>query len=77
MDAVIKKLMPDADVALPKDGRPSEAEVEAAVRVLLRWTGDNPDREGLVDTPRRVMKAYREMFGGYDLSPEEELCRTF
>lgn len=77
MDAVIKKLIPDTKVSSPKADRPSEAEVEAAVRVLLRWTGDNPDREGLIDTPRRVMKAYREMFGGYDLSPEEELGRTF
>jgi GTP cyclohydrolase I len=51
--------------------------VLAAVRTLLRWSGDNPDREGLVDTPRRVMKAYREMFGGYDQSPEEELGRIF
>jgi GTP cyclohydrolase I len=78
MDAVIKKLMPEADFRdrLETD-RPSEAEVEAAVRVLLRWTGDNPEREGLVDTPRRVMKAYREMFNGYDLSPAEELGRTF
>jgi GTP cyclohydrolase I len=78
MDAVIKKLMPEADFRdRPEIDRPSEAEVEAAVRVLLRWTGDNPDREGLVDTPRRVMKAYREMFNGYDLSPAEELGRTF
>jgi GTP cyclohydrolase I len=78
MDAVIKKLIPDVLPAIGSaENRPSEAEVEAAVRVLLRWTGDNPDREGLVDTPRRVMKAYREMFGGYDLSPAEELGRTF
>ena len=78
MDAVIKKLLPDADFRdRTETNRPSEAEVEAAVRVLLRWTGDNPDREGLIDTPRRVAKAYREMFGGYDQSPEEELGRTF
>jgi GTP cyclohydrolase I len=57
--------------------RPSEAEVEAAVRTLLRWTGDNPDREGLLDTPKRVTKAYREMFSGYDKDPAEELGRTF
>ncbi len=70
MDAVIKKLLPDADFRdRTETNRPSEAEVEAAVRVLLRWTGDNPDREGLIDTPRRVAKAYREMFGGYDQSP--------
>jgi len=78
MDALIKKFLPEGNLtaATPTD-RPSEAEVEAAVRVLLRWTGDNPDREGLIDTPQRVMKAYREMFNGYDQSPEEELGRTF
>ena len=57
--------------------RPTQTEVEAAVRTLIRWTGDNPDREGLLDTPRRVAKAYREMFGGYDMSPADELGRTF
>lgn len=78
MDAVIKKLMPQSDyLDRPVVDRPTEAEVEAAVHTLLRWTGDNPDREGLKDTPRRVAKAYREMFGGYDMSPAEELGRTF
>ena len=78
MDAVIKKLMPQAKLSeKPTTDRPSQDEVEAAVRVLLRWTGDNPDREGLIDTPRRVAKAYREMFGGYDMNPAEELGRTF
>ena len=47
------------------------------MRVLLRWAGDDPDREGLLDTPKRVAKAYREMFGGYDMCPAEELGRTF
>ena len=77
MDAAIKRLLPDPGDDSRQSDRPTEAEVEAAVRVLLRWTGDNPDREGLIDTPRRVMKAYREMFNGYDLSPSEELGRTF
>ena len=61
----------------PVTDRPSQEEVEAAVRTLLRWTGDNPDREGLVDTPKRVAKAYREMFSGYDQCPADELGRTF
>ena len=61
----------------PVTDRPTQAEVEAAVSVLLRWTGDNPDREGLIDTPKRVAKAYREMFSGYDQSPADELGRTF
>jgi GTP cyclohydrolase I len=78
MDAVIKKLMPNVpNVETRALSRPSEAEVEAAVRTLLRWTGDNPDREGLLDTPKRVTKAYREMFSGYDKDPAEELGRTF
>ncbi|ODT32056.1 MAG: GTP cyclohydrolase I FolE [Kaistia sp. SCN 65-12] len=77
MDAVIKKFSsPAPQPAKPAD-RPSQAEVEAAVRVLLRWTGDDPDREGLVDTPKRVAKAYREMFSGYAMDPADELGRTF
>ncbi len=78
MDAAIKKLMPQsAYMEKPVTNRPSQAEAEAAVRVLLRWTGDDPDREGLVDTPKRVAKAFLEMFGGYDKCPAEELGRTF
>ena len=50
---------------------------EDAVRTLLRWAGDNPGREGLLDTPRRVVKAYSDWFGGYALDPEEYLSRTF
>ena len=78
MDAVAKKAMPpSAYLDKPVPNRPTQAEVEAAVGVLLRWTGDDPAREGLIDTPRRVAKAYREMFGGYDMNPAEELGRTF
>ncbi|MEO3999007.1 GTP cyclohydrolase I FolE [Mesorhizobium sp. CAU 1732] len=61
----------------PVTDRPSQEEVEAAVLTLLRWTGDNPEREGLLDTPKRVAKAYREMFQGYDMCPADELGRTF
>ena len=75
MDAVIKKLHEHDD--LVADSRPSQAEVEAAVRTLIRWAGDNPEREGLQDTPKRVAKAYKELFGGYDEDPEEILGRTF
>jgi GTP cyclohydrolase I len=78
MDAIIRNsFSPVETVASAPSERPSQAEVEAAVRVLLRWTGDNPNREGLIDTPKRVAKAYREMFGGYDMNPAEELGRTF
>jgi GTP cyclohydrolase IA len=81
MDAVVKNFPPRAD-GTPPDRRhaaprPSQAEVEDAVRVLLRWTGDDPGREGLIDTPARVAKAYREMFEGYDKDAAEELGRTF
>ena len=57
--------------------RPSEDEAQAAVRTLIRWAGDDPTREGLLDTPKRVAKAYRELFGGYDADPREYLERTF
>lgn len=57
--------------------RPGQAEVEAAVRILLRWTGDDPEREGLVDTPNRVARAYREFFAGYDEDPKAILTATF
>src|SRR5256884_1744690 len=57
--------------------RPSRVEAEAAVRTLIRWAGDNPDREGLVGTPDRVVRAYQEFFSGYDDDPREMLRRTF
>ena len=57
--------------------RPSRAEAEAAVRTLIRWAGDDPTREGLIDTPKRVVKAYEEWFGGYDEDAEAMLARTF
>ena len=73
MDAVIKKL--SRDISAPK--RPTEEEAEAAVRTLIAWAGDDPAREGLRDTPRRVVAAYREFFKGYEESPLEALSRTF
>jgi GTP cyclohydrolase I len=57
--------------------RPTEEEALAAVRTLIEWAGDDPDREGLLDTPRRVIKSYRELFAGYDADPREYLERTF
>ncbi|QGM99023.1 GTP cyclohydrolase I FolE [Methylocystis parvus] len=57
--------------------RPSRDEAEAAVRTLLRWAGDDPDREGLLETPRRVVKAYEEFFKGYNETPDEVLSRIF
>ena len=57
--------------------RPSREEAEAAVRTLLRWAGDDPAREGLMDTPKRVAKAFEDWFSGYDQDPEDYLKRTF
>ncbi len=57
--------------------KPSRAEAEEAVRTLLRWAGDDPDREGLRGTPDRVVRAYEEFFSGYHLDPKEFLARTF
>ena len=56
---------------------PTQAEAEDAIRVLLRWAGEDPTREGLVDTPKRVAKAYRDWFSGYALDPADYLRRTF
>lgn len=57
--------------------KPTEEEALAAVRTLIEWAGDDPDREGLLDTPRRVIKAYRELFSGYEANPRDYLERTF
>lgn len=57
--------------------KPSREEAEAAVRTLIAWAGDNPDREGLIDTPGRVARAYEEFFEGYQEDPFKELSRTF
>jgi GTP cyclohydrolase IA len=58
-------------------GRPSRAEAEEAVRTLIRWAGDDPEREGLLGTPDRVVRAFREYFTGYDDDPVALLQRTF
>ncbi len=65
------------EVTTADSARPTREEAEAAVRVLLRWAGDDPDREGLLDTPARVVRAYGEFFSGYGVDPEEFLQRTF
>ncbi len=66
----------DADL-YSKSARVMREEVEDAVRKLVTWAGDDPDREGLVDTPRRVVKAYEEFFSGYQVDPTDYLERTF
>ena len=57
--------------------KPTREDAEEAVRTLICWTGDNPDREGLIETPKRVVKAYEEFFEGYNMDPEEVLTKTF
>lgn len=57
--------------------RPDQVEAEEAVRTLIRWAGDDPEREGLLDTPSRVLRAYNEWFAGYAQDPAEFLVRTF
>jgi GTP cyclohydrolase I len=57
--------------------KPTQADAEAAVRVLIEWAGDDPQREGLLDTPARVARSYRELFEGYAIEPRAYLERTF
>lgn len=61
----------------PVNSKPTRDQAEAAVRTLLSWAGDDPSREGLIDTPKRVVKAYEEWFAGYLMDPSEYLKRTF
>ena len=90
MDAVLKPFAKAPDTAekrplsdhvraapKPVEPRPSRAEAEAAVRMLIAYAGDDPSREGLLDTPKRVVGAYEEVFGGYRECPAELLERTF
>ena len=66
---------PDEDV---EDGKPPvPAEVQEAVRTLIRWAGDDPTREGLLDTPKRVARAFEDWFSGYAMDPDDYLARTF
>jgi GTP cyclohydrolase IA len=73
MDDMVKTL----DMKKTANDRPSRAEAEAAVRVLIRWAGDDPAREGLLDTPKRFAKAYESLFSGYHKDPGDDLERVF
>ena len=68
---------PKKKVKLAFEKKPSREEAEEAVRTLIKWAGDNPKREGLLDTPKRVVKAYEEFFIGYKESAKEYLSKTF
>ncbi|MBN8872234.1 MAG: GTP cyclohydrolase I FolE [Rhodospirillales bacterium] len=67
----------DRSATAATDSRPTREEAEAAVRTLLRWAGDDPTREGLIDTPKRVTRAFEEFFVGYGVDPVALLERTF
>ena len=73
MDSIVtKKILKDA-----LKQKVSRKEAEEAVKTLIKWAGDNPNREGLKETPKRVINAYEEFFSGYHESPEETLSKTF
>ena len=57
--------------------KPSRKQAEEAVKTLIKWAGDNPEREGLQETPKRVVNSYKEFFSGYDSKPEQILSKTF
>jgi GTP cyclohydrolase I len=75
MDAHVKMLRPDPHAREPV--RPTREEAEAAVRTLIAWAGDDPHREGLLNTPRRVTKAFEELYSGYGGDPADVLSTTF
>src|SRR5581483_9895818 len=77
MDALAKKPVKTAPTIAADVDRPSRETAEAAVRTLIAWAGDDPSREGLVDTPRRVLAAFEEFYAGYRQDPTEALERTF
>ena len=71
-------ILDTANALLKKEeNKPSREEAEEAVRTLIKWTGDNPDREGLIETPKRVVKAFEEYFAGYYQDPKNILEKTF
>lgn len=79
MDDVVKALRDrrQSQSTVPFAKRPSREEAEAAVRTLIAYVGDDPSREGLIETPRRVVSAYDEFFGGYGMDPADVLTRVF
>lgn len=77
MDEIVTRRAPASAKRRAPLRRPSRAEAESAVRTLIGWAGDDPDREGLRDTPRRVADAFGEYFAGYRLDPADVLSKTF
>jgi GTP cyclohydrolase I len=79
MDAIVHPLNPNGFIKrdIMGESRPSRAEVESAVRTLIRWTGDDPNRDGLIETPSRVARAYQDLFSGYAEDAAAFLRKTF
>jgi GTP cyclohydrolase I len=77
MDEIVTRRGPASAKRRAPLRRPSRAEAESAVRTLIGWAGDDPDREGLQETPRRVADAFEEYFAGYRLDPADVLSKTF
>ena len=71
------KLVKDTDNKIIETSDVSDKEAEQAFKTILKWLGEDPNREGLLETPRRVMKAYKEYFGGYKVDPNKILDKTF
>ena len=71
------KLVKDTDEKILETSKVSDNEAEEAFKTILSWLGEDPNREGLLETPRRVMKAYKEYFGGYKVDPTKILDKTF
>jgi GTP cyclohydrolase I len=71
------KLVKDGNQTENKNKRISDEKAEEAIKILLEWIGEDPNREGLISTPKRVVKAYKEYFKGYELDPNEYLSKTF
>ena len=77
MNAMVHPLKGCKSTQIFNAAKPTRAEVEAAFRTIIRWTGDNPERDGLADTPGRVTRAFEEYFAGYGQDPAQFLERTF
>ena len=71
------KLVKETDLSINKDRQVSDEKAEDAIRTILQWIGENPNREGLVSTPKRVVKAFKEYFKGYKENPDQYLSKTF
>jgi len=71
------KLVKDINKTKSKEQEVSDEQAESAIRTIIQWLGENPDREGLLSTPKRVIKAYKEYFQGYNQDPNKHLSKTF